>query len=97
MTLRQPSSQPPFGTESMWPPISSARSDAPRSVNHWLPAASISSSTGTAASFPRSHSRARSHVSVQATRWAPFSSPVSSWSSRSSSTVRDGWSGTREA
>ncbi len=43
-----------------------------------------------AASFPRSHSRARSHVSVQATRWAPFSSPVSSWSSRSSSTVRDG-------
>ena len=28
---------------------------------------------------------------------APFSSPVSSWSSRSSSTVRDGWSGTREA
>ena len=36
----------------------------------------------------------RSHVSVQATRCAPFSSPVSSWSSRSSSTVRDGWSGT---
>ena len=30
MTLRQPSSQPPFGTESMCPPIRSARSDAPR-------------------------------------------------------------------
>ena len=43
-TFRQPSSQPPFGTESMWPPISSARSDSPRSVNHWLPASSISSS-----------------------------------------------------
>ena len=27
MTLSAPSSQPPFGTESMWPPISSARSD----------------------------------------------------------------------
>ena len=27
MTLRQPSSQPPFGTESMCPPISRARSD----------------------------------------------------------------------
>ena len=36
-TFRQPSSQPPFGTESMCPPISSARSDSPRSVNHWLP------------------------------------------------------------
>ena len=42
-TLRQPSSQPPFGTESMWPPMSTARSDAPGSVNHWLPAASIDS------------------------------------------------------
>ena len=90
MTLRQPSSQPPFGTESMCPPISTARSDAPRSVNHWLPASSISSSTGTPSSLPRSHPRARSQVSVQATRWAPFSSPVSSWSSRSSSTVRLG-------
>ena len=29
-TFRQPSSQPPFGTESMCPPISSALSDAPR-------------------------------------------------------------------
>ena len=28
-TFRQPSSQPPFGTESMCPPISTARSDAP--------------------------------------------------------------------
>ena len=42
-TFREPSSQPPFGTESMWPPIRSARSDAPRSVNHWFPASSTSS------------------------------------------------------
>ena len=39
---------------------------------------------------PRSHSRACSQVSVQATRCAPFSSPVSSCSSRSSATVRRG-------
>ena len=94
-TFRQPSSQPPFGTESMCPPISSARSDSPGSVNHWFPASSISSSAPTS-TFARSHSRARSQVSVHATRWAPFSSPVSSWSSRSSATVRDGSSGTGE-
>ena len=82
-TFRAPSSQPPFGTESMCPPIRRARSEAPRSVNHWLPAASIVSSAPVPSTFPRSHSRARSQVSVQATRWAPFSSPVgrSSWSS----------------
>ena len=28
----------------MWPPITSVRSESPRRVNHWLPAASISSS-----------------------------------------------------
>ena len=94
MTFRQPSSQPPFGTESMWPPISSARSEAPASVNHWLPASSISSAAPDAASLPRSQSRARAQVSVHATRWAPFSSPVSSCSSRSSATVRDGVSAT---
>ena len=42
----------------------------------------------------RSHSRARSHVSVQATRCAPSSSPVSSRSSFSSATVRFGSSAT---
>ena len=31
-TLRQPSSQPPFGTESIWPPIRTARSERPRKV-----------------------------------------------------------------
>ena len=90
MTFRQPSSQPPFGTESMWPPIRTARSDRPGSVHHWLPASSISFSTLEPSSFPRSHARASSQVSVQAVRCAPFSSPVSSRSSRSSSTVRPG-------
>jgi len=56
---------------------------------------SISSSSGRAASVSRSQPRARSHVSVHATRCAPFSSPVSCWSSRSSSTVREGVRGTR--
>src|SRR4051794_9442281 len=95
ITFRQPSSQPPFGTESMCPPISTARSEAPRSVNHWLPAASMASSAPVSLTFPRSHSRARSHVSVQATRCAPLSSPVSCWSSRSSATVRPGSRGMR--
>ena len=46
------------------------------------------------ATRPRSHSRAFSHVSVQATRCAPFSSPVSSRSCSSSATVRFGSSAT---
>ena len=78
MTFSDPSSQPPFGTESMCPPISTARSEAPGSVNHWLPAASHDLLDGTPSSRERSQPRARSHVSVQATRCAPFSSPVSS-------------------
>ena len=61
---------------------------APRSVNHWFPASSISSSRAGLGDLRRAASPARcSHVSVQATRCAPFSSPVSSRSSRSSSTV----------
>ncbi len=95
ITLRQPSSQPPFGTESMWPPISSARSDAPASVNHWFPASSTSSTAPVPATFSRNQPRAVSQVSVQATRWAPFSSPVSSRSSFSSATVREGSNVTR--
>jgi hypothetical protein len=94
MTLRQPSSQPPFGTESMCPPMRSARPDSPPfSVNHWLPASSTSSTAPVGSTFVFSHSRARSHVSVHATRCAPFSSPVSSLSSSSSSTVRRGETG----
>ena len=82
-TLRLPSSQPPFATESMWPPIRTARSESPRSVHQSLPAASRSRSRGSPSSSPSSQARAVFHVSVQATRWAPFSSPVSSCSSRS--------------
>ena len=63
-------------------------------MNHWLPASSISSSAPVPGELAARASRAaRSHVSVQATRWAPFSSPVSSCSSRSSATVRAGSSG----
>ena len=44
--------------------------------------------------LPAIHSCARRHVSVQATRWAPFSSPVSSFNSRNSATVLAGSRGT---
>jgi hypothetical protein len=42
----------------MWPPMRSARSDAPGSVNHWFPASSVSSEAPSGSSFPESHSRA---------------------------------------
>ena len=42
ITPSAPSSQPPFGTESRWPPMITVRSDAPLSVAQLLPAASIS-------------------------------------------------------
>ena len=69
-TLSTPSSQPPFGTESMWPPMTSAWSESPPRVNHWLPASSTSSSAPVGATFAESH-LAATHVSVQATRCAP--------------------------
>ena len=43
-TFRQPSSQPPFETESRWPPIRTARSESPASVAQRLPASSVSTS-----------------------------------------------------
>ena len=67
-TFREPSSQPPFGTESMCPPISSDRSERPGSVNHWFPAASIVSTAPVGCTFSRNHARASSQVLVQATR-----------------------------
>ena len=73
----------------MWPPISSARSEAPASVNHWLPASSISSTAPVPCERRSAGTRAPSPTSsVHATRCAPFSSPVSSRSSSSSATVR---------
>src|ERR1700733_13614846 len=40
-TFKQPSSQPPLGTESIGPPMSGLFSDAPAMVNQVLPAASL--------------------------------------------------------
>src|SRR5580658_6812748 len=90
-TFRQPSSHPPLGTESRWPPMSSARSERPRKVVQVLPAASWWISTGRASNFLLSQARAASQGLVKATRWAPFSSPVSARSSLSSATVRFGF------
>ena len=39
-TPRQPSNQPPFGTESRWLPSTRAPSESPRSVVHEFPPAS---------------------------------------------------------
>src|SRR5450432_3772943 len=91
-TLRQPSSQPPFGTESMCPPISKHFSDSPRSVLQRFPASSRCVSTGNASSFLHNHARVLVHIAVKATRCAPFSSAVKPRSSLSSATVRLGFS-----
>ena len=57
-------------------------------MNHWLPACvDLLDGARSRRALSRSQSRAVSHVSVQATRWAPFSSPVSS---RSSAQLGDG-------
>ena len=93
-TLRQPSSQPPFGTESMWPPSRTARSESPRSVYQSLPAASRSTSSGRSERLSASHARPFAQVSVHATRCAPSSFPVSERSSSRRETTRDGSSGT---
>ena len=79
----------------MCPPISSARSEAPREREPLVARlVDLLDSRRSPASFARRNARACSHVSVQATRWAPFSSPVSSRSSSRSATVRPGSSGT---
>src|SRR5271170_3296841 len=67
-TFRQPSSQPPFGTESMCPPMSKDFSDSPRNVVHKFPAASVWISTGNSESFFLSQLRAAIQVGVNATR-----------------------------
>ncbi len=65
-TFSAPSSQPPFGTESRWPPMISVRSESPGTVHHWLRASSNSISIPS--SLPAIQSCACTHVSVQATR-----------------------------
>src|SRR5215210_3557139 len=88
MTLRAPSSQPPFGTESMWPPSSTASSESPGAVAQRLPASSVSTSQSISWSFSRSQSRAFAHSPVQATLRAPSGPPVRLASSFNSSTAR---------
>ena len=92
-TLRQPSSQPPFGTESMWPPIRSARVGA-AAEREPLVARLVDLVLGagprelrpraTPAALPRLRPR---------DPLRPVLVPVRSRSSSSSSTVRDGSSG----
>ena len=67
------------------------RSESPGAVAQMLPAASLSTLTPSmAASSSRNQSLAAFQVSVQATRWAPSSSPVRPLSSRRSATTRPG-------
>src|SRR5262249_4622108 len=60
----------------------------PGSRAHWLPAASVLTVTGSPRSCSRKNARAVCQTSVQATRWAPASSPVRSASLRSIATTR---------
>ena len=89
-TLSAPSSQPPFGTESRWPPTITKRSSRrrARSPTCCRPRRARRSRRRSRRARPASHSRAVIQVSVQATRWAPSSSPVSRRSSFRPATAR---------
>ena len=87
---RQPSSHPPLGTESMWPPMSNSFSLSPRRVAQRFPAASSCISTGSPSKRLRKKSRAATHTGVKATRCAPSASPVNARNSLSSYIVRSG-------
>ena len=76
ITPSAPSSQPPFGTLSRWLPTTSMSSLAPGSTAHRLPAASVSTSTGSVRSSSRSSARASSHSGVHARRRDPSDPPV---------------------
>ena len=89
--FREPSSQPPLGTESMCPPMSSAFSDSPRNVIQRLPASSRSISAPSSLALPSNQLRAFAQTAVKATRCAPFASLVRRRSSFSSSIVRLGF------
>jgi hypothetical protein len=69
------------------------RSDSPRNVNQSCPLHRCEFRPAVLRGFCGANSRAATHVGVNATRWAPFSSPVSARSSFSSATVRLGFSG----
>ena len=97
-TFRQPSSHPPFGTESMWPPMRTARLGFTRERGPLVARRvdlHLDRELGELISHPRS--RRAPTCPVQQTRCAPSASPVSSRRSRSSATVRDGSSATRRA
>ena len=70
-TPRQPSSQPPLGTESRWLPSTIRSGRAPGSVTQRLPAGSMVVSTGMSSNVEANHSRARTHGSVHASRALP--------------------------
>ena len=90
ITPSAPSSQPPFGTESMCEPITTVSGRSPARRAQRLPASSTSTSTGSSASASRSRPRAFSHSSVQHSRRAPPGPPVSSASARRSAIARSG-------
>ena len=88
-TPRQPSSQPPPGTQSMWLPTTISSSDSPATRAQTLPAASRRRARRRGRSRPEprsSRSRSLAHVSVQATRRPPLRSS----SSRRRATHRGG-------
>ena len=75
--VEDPVEPPAVGTESRCPPMITKRSESPGAVAQRLPATSLSTLTPSmAASWSRNQSLAAFQVSVQATRWAPSSSPV---------------------
>ena len=75
-TPRQPSSHPPFGTESRWLPSTIRSGRAPGSVTHRFPAGSVLVSTGMPSKVAANQSRARCHGSVQARRALPSGGAV---------------------
>ncbi len=66
-----PSSQPPLGTESRWPPMTTVSGRAPGRVIQRLPAASVSALRPAFPSRSSSQRRASRQIGPHATRWAP--------------------------
>ena len=71
ITPSAPSSQPPFGTESMCEPITTVSGRSPARRAQRLPASSTSTSTGSSASALAQQSRARSPTRPSSTAGAP--------------------------
>ena len=88
MTPREPSSHPPFGTESRWLPTMTVFAEAPGSVTQLLPAESVPTCSPSSAILPLNHSRASRHTGPQARRCAPSGVEVRAASSRRSAITR---------